>query len=396
MAQHYSTKHFFRRVPNELLQRYFHSKSILSDIKITELKETKVDPLFDAWLKLSEQQRNHMDAEFRSIWEMSCRKGFIAMRDEAEHLWRANPEMLATFKCRMSVLRSDHHRAMTVYLDYPLLWPAATRFYQADSLSFWRKRKNMGGLCAHVDEASINEFEQMLRTYFYHTEGRGENCIVEVFRRGELDYFFAYPEDYAQQKVEWVNGEFENRPHNPAFQVVFVYSQSDGSLDLNFKGDYRSTAALQEIFSIAILKQDQLPPNPEDNRVYDLEPLRDRRFKFSYDLDSGIEKVVLSKVRFTSQVAKKNRITLEAQDNIALHNQIDKIKQGVSLDDYKLDMVELKTEVSVPGRARPKKVTIRIACPCSCSLKYDEHELKLREMLRASGIEPVEYGDDET
>lgn len=103
-----------------------------------------------------------MDAEFRSIWEMSCRKGFLAMRDEAEYLWGSDPEILATFKGRMTALRGDHHRAMTVYLDYPLLWPAATRFYQADSLSFWRKRKNMGGLRAHVDEASVNEFEKML------------------------------------------------------------------------------------------------------------------------------------------------------------------------------------------------------------------------------------------
>ena len=35
-------------------------------------------------------------------------------------------------------------------------------------------------------------------------------------------------------------------------------------------------------------------------------------------------------------------------------------------------------------------VTIRITHPNSCSLKYDEQDLKLREMLEASGIEPKE------
>jgi len=37
-----------------------------------------------------------------------------------------------------------------------------------------------------------------------------------------------------------------------------------------------------------------------------------------------------------------------------------------------------------------KVVTIRITHPNSCSLKYDELDLKLRDMLEASGIEPKE------
>jgi len=38
----------------------------------------------------------------------------------------------------------------------------------------------------------------------------------------------------------------------------------------------------------------------------------------------------------------------------------------------------------------PKRVPIRITYPNSCSLKYDEIGLKLRDMLEASGIEPKE------
>lgn len=395
MSQHYSTKLFFRRVPNELLQRYFHSKSLLLNLKIADLKETKIDPLFDAWLKLPERQRNVMDAEFRTIWEMSCRKGFIAIRDEAEFHWREKPDTFTAFNEQISALKGDYHRAMISYLEYPEIWPGAVRFYQADSLSFWRKRKNMGNLPAHVDKESIKEFERMLQHYFYRMEGRGENCVVEVFRRGTLDYFFAYPEDHAQQSLEWVNGEFENRPHNPAFQIVFVYSQDDATLDLNFRGDIRTSDALQEMFSIAILKQDKLPPNPDDNRIYDLEPLRNRHFKFVYDDEMGIEKVFVKKIRLTSKLVKRQRITLEADDDKALYDQLERMQQAISLQHYRMDMVELKAEVIVPFQPKLKKVTIRIACPCSCSLKYDEHELKLRQMLKLSGIEPVEQSDDE-
>jgi hypothetical protein len=47
---------------------------------------------------------------------------------------------------------------------------------------------------------------------------------VELFRRGELDYFFAYPENYLRQSIEWVDGEFDRRRHNPAFEVLYVCS----------------------------------------------------------------------------------------------------------------------------------------------------------------------------
>ena len=75
-----------------------------------------------------------------------------------------------------------------------------------------------------------------LSTYFRRTEGRGTHCVVEPVRRGTLDYFFAYPEDYAQHRVEWVDGQFGQRPHHPAFEVIYVYSQSDGTLDVNIRG----------------------------------------------------------------------------------------------------------------------------------------------------------------
>ena len=51
---------------------------------------------------------------------------------------------------------------------------------------------------------------------------------------------------------------------------------------------------------------------------------------------------------------------------------------------------------------KPKSVTVRITHPNSCSLKYDDVDLKLRQMLVASGIEPreptesLELGETET
>ena len=68
MARHYSTKDFFRQMPNVLLARYFHARGLLGDLDFSAMKEGNPDALFAAWLNLPDDQRNAMDAEFRDIF----------------------------------------------------------------------------------------------------------------------------------------------------------------------------------------------------------------------------------------------------------------------------------------------------------------------------------------
>jgi len=74
MARHYSTRNFFRQIPNALLACYFHERERLTDLDFAATKETKPDALFAAWLELPEEQRKPMDAEFQDIFELSCEK----------------------------------------------------------------------------------------------------------------------------------------------------------------------------------------------------------------------------------------------------------------------------------------------------------------------------------
>ena len=53
-----------------------------------------------------------------------------------------------------------------------------------------------------------------------------------------------------------------------------------------------------------------------------------------------------------------------------------------------MTLVELAATVWVDAGKPPKTVSFRITHPNSCSLKYDELDLTLRQMLEASGIEP--------
>jgi hypothetical protein len=79
-------------MPNRLLARYFAARGVLAQVDFAALKETRTEPLFEAWLKLPEDRRNEMDAELLEISEMSDEKGFRAILDEAEWQLHKKPE----------------------------------------------------------------------------------------------------------------------------------------------------------------------------------------------------------------------------------------------------------------------------------------------------------------
>lgn len=398
MASHYSTRDFFRQMPNALLGRYFNERGLFHDLDLAAMKEGKPDKLFEAWLMLPDARRTELEAELRDIFSLCNEKGVIAILDEARWQMRVAPDRIATFIETLSALPGHFERAMTAYLDHPELWKGASQFYHADTLSYWRKRKNLPRKPAATDAKSTDQLADLIRNYFHHTEGRGKNCVVEPYRRDERDYFFCYPEDHSQRSIEWVNGVFDPRTHNPAFEVIYVYSQKEGSLDLYIRGARKAVEALQGMFAQAILKLDELPPDPKDTRVYDLTPLGKRSFNFNWNIACGIESVVVKKLRLSSLANKGERITLEAdttQDQHAVYNLLDKIGKAVQLHLYNITQVEIAAYVKVDAEKPAKRVTFTITHPNSCSLKYDELDLKLRDMLAASRIEPKEPAEAE-
>ena len=179
---------------------------------------------------------------------------------------------------------------------------------------------------------------------------------------------------------------FSPRPHNPAFEVIFVYSQKEGSLDLNFRGSYKALEPLQSMFATAILKLDELPPDPKDPRIYDLNPLLQKSFDFTYAVGSGIESVRVKKLRLSSRVKKGERVTLEAdasQSPDAVYDMLDQIGKSLPLNLYNITQVELTVSMAAEPSKPARQVPVRITHPNSCSLKYDELDLNLRAMLEA-------------
>jgi len=138
MARHYSTRDFFRQMPNALLARYFQDKGLFVDLDFTAMKEGKPDELFSAWLALTDGRRRAMDVELQEIFEMSCEKGFRAVIDEANWHLLGSREDLTTFVEKLSVI--DCHSRYAFGRLYTTKLPVtAVHVLNEDVLPFFEK-----------------------------------------------------------------------------------------------------------------------------------------------------------------------------------------------------------------------------------------------------------------
>jgi hypothetical protein len=173
MVQEYQPRRFFRNAPIRLLQRYFAARNVLSEVDFGSLTETQVEPIYEAWLKLSDDARKEMEQDFQDIDELATEGGSKAILDEARWFGEDLAEQFAS-------LTGFHEHAFWTILERPKYWPGALAFHHADAVpfSYWRKRKNVPRKPASVDALSIRQLEQNLSNYFHKMQGRGENCKV--------------------------------------------------------------------------------------------------------------------------------------------------------------------------------------------------------------------------
>ena len=185
-----------------------------------------------------------------------------------------------------------------------------------------------------------------------------------------------------------MNNSLTNQAHHPAFEIIFVCSQEDGSLDIYAPKNTKVLTQFQGIFAKHILKLDTLPEGGIDNRVYELALVADEHFEFKIAPDSGIANVIITRLRVDLKDGSKERITLEAdtaKDSNAIHNLSDKLK----LPSYNVSQVRLKVVFEPVGNRRPRTKSFNITYSNSCALHYDGSDLKIREMLTHSGVKPT-------
>jgi len=383
MAGQYSHKQFFRRVPHLQLAEYFKSKDVDLRIDFTELKEKDVDTLFNAFTGLSPELQATIEAEFQDVNAMACEGGVAALIDEAVF------HKDGAFIDAIAAIEGFHAKVMWAFLGKKDYWRGATMFLHADnvSASYWKKRNDLPSVPPNVEDADIDKLARAISEFFYSKEGRGKNCKVEPYRRNKKEYFFAYPEDFSQSGVEWVSDTLKTLAHHPAFEIIFVYSEEEGSLDIYAPKNTKAVPELQRIFAKTILKLNSLSDGTVDRRVYDLAPMDDAGFEFKIEPVVGIASVVVTRLRLTLKQDARRRIILEADTK---HNPkaVYKLLDELKLPAYHITQVGVKVTFEALDGRRANTRSFNITYPNSCALNYDGKDLKIRKMLAVSGIEP--------
>jgi hypothetical protein len=385
MARQYSHTQFFRLVPNSLLRHYFQNKhNALQDIVFSELRESEAESVFNAFRTLPSEQQTEIEAELQDIDNMACQGGVTALTDEASF------HQDQTFSEDISQISGFHGKVMWAFLEHPKYWAGATLFFHSDNISvfFWKKRNDLPHLPPNVNDENIERLAQSISDYFFRKEGRGRNCKVEVFRRHGKEYFFAYPEDFAQSGVEWVHNSLSTQERHPAFEIIFVYTQAEGSLDIYAPRNTKAVPQLQQIFASAILGLNELDEFAGDKRVYVLDALADRDFVFQYPMNCGIEDVAVKRLRLSLKTGGKRRVIVEADPNpdpMAIYDLLEELR----LPFFHVTQTEIKVTFTPTPETRSRTRSFMISYPNSCALRHDGRDLVIRQMLADSGLEPI-------
>ena len=386
MAAQYSHMQFFRHVPNAQLAAYFESKDIDLGINFTEekgKKKKKKEEIFQAFTALPEDQQANIEAEFQDVNAMACEGGVAALIDEADF------HQDEGFIESISEIDGFHAKVMWAFLEKKNYWKGATMFLHADNVSssYWKKRNDLPSVPPHVEDDDIKALAKAISDYFHTTQGRGRNCKVEPYRRNSKEYFFAYPEDFGQSGVEWISDSLKTRARHPAFEIIFVYSETEGSLDIYAPKNTKAVPELQKLFAKIILKLDTLKDGSIDKRIYDLEPLADSDFEFKIEPETGIVGIEVTQLRLTLKHGSRRRIVLEADTKNNPKAVYDLLKE-INPPVYLITQVRLKVTFEAPTGKKVKTKTFNITYPNSCALNHDGNDLQIRKMLAKSGIEP--------
>ncbi len=200
--------------------------------------------------------------------------------------------------------------------------------------------------------------------------------------------------------MEWQKSGLERRVQKPAFEVIFAYSSKTGALEIWFGGSIKVVRELQSIFARTVLKS-ELPPEKKDEPLYDLSSLRSGRFEFPFEAGSGIESVRIKKLGLSIMGEHSRRITLEADSSENANAVYDLMAQVIQMEDapdcgkcnripialVNISHVSLEVQFVPSGKRGRHSKSFSLAYPSSCTLKDDERDMLLRDMLIKWGFE---------
>lgn len=124
--------------------------------------------------------------------------------------------------------------------------------------------------------------------------------------------------------------------------------------------------------------------------MYILDELANPDFVFEYAPDSAIESIIVRKLRLSILNTKKQKITLET-DTSKNPKAIYELLESLNLPKFHVTQAEIKVSFAPVGNNRGVSRVFKISYPNWCALKHEGNDLRIRQILANSGIEPIPF-----
>lgn len=388
MAQHYTLTSFLRQASNQLLADYFQAKGIDLGVNLKSLKHRKIEPVAAAIEALPDDAQADVNRDFQNVVTLADAGGWHQIVHEAQY---QGVNVAAGWGAQKSVL----DRTFWTFLNFPIVFEGATQFavpYLAGR--YWKRGLPVHGALVGDPGCKVGDLESALSTYFRREEGRGKSCKVEYHHRGAIHQFHAFPEDFPAAPLAWSKIGLEPHPYRPAFEVVFVFHQDQGTLDLYFQGRRQTIERLWQIFASTVLGIDNL--TKPDKPSYALHQLKLGKLDFVRPPDSPIIDVRIRKLVFEIIGHPATKVTVETDvrnDRNAIHDAVRRTFASeptatghFMLSQSRVISVGVRALIDSRDGKRPRVHNFDLS-EKSCSLKYEGADLLLRQMLIDSGID---------
>lgn len=389
MPQAFNPRRILSLISNSLLREFFKRWEEFDETLWHDLAETEVEPIFEAWQRLPEPKRRGIEAVLHDIYGMATDEGTCAIVQQGLY---QGEDLLPAF----ARMKSHYDKVVWAFIHRPKAWHAAFQFSTADALNggrSWIKRGDVSRISPKTDAESIAALQNAVSAFHQDLQGRGDHCRIEYLPRGKSQhYFFVYLSNYPDVCINFDEaGQFQRTAERRAFEIVFAYEETAGTLEMYVKGGKKVIEPLQQIFSRIILGE-RLPPEKLGAAAYRLNGLMDRSFSFVTDPEDGIEEVSLRGMRLSILGQRRDRITLEP-DSAAGRNRIyEMLEEDLNsrrLPKSILNVTRATINFKLDNKGYGRSLTFNVSTPNSCTLKSEREDRRAlgEKYLKRWGID---------
>ena len=393
---HYTLTNFVRQASNTLLADYLEHQDVDLGIDVRSLKARETEPITAAINELPDDTRSALDQDFRSVTTLADKAGLLHIIDEARY---RGIEIEAGLQDQNSFV----NKSLWVFLAHRAVHDVASQFAVPYTQGrYWKRRLQVTSAPGIELETRKIALEAALKTYFVKEEGRGRACKIEYLERRPIHSFFAYPEDFSAAPLAWNSNELKPHRFRPAFEVIFVYHEIEGTLDIYFEGRKKTVERLWQFFAETVLGVADLPKAAES--AYAIDQLKSPEVEFVRPPGSEIADIRIKGLKFLVLGHRTTTLALEtdvSSDPNAIHSVVRRTfavgapePNRFSLSQTKVIGARIQATIDRRDGKKPRRRTFDIS-EGSCNLKYDGVDGDLRRMLVDSRIDRTGASSDD-